>query len=125
MAPLKARVTGIVRSKPIGRGKELLEDGTYLEAMTAFNQVKNEFLSPRTLSSLAVGEVYFREEKHRSFIDVSFRLFVRSYPEHPEVPTALFRESEAFFKQRPSEFSIFPPSFERDVRDLRKIRLPH
>lgn len=96
-------------------GQELLEDGNYLEAMTAFNQVKNEFpfSSYAALSSLAVGEVYFREEKYIEAIDV-FRLFVRSYPEHPEVPTALFRESEAFFKQRPSEFSIFPPSFERD-----------
>ena len=97
-------------------GQELLEDGNYLEAMTAFNQVKNEFpfSSYAALSSLAVGEVYFREEKYIEAIDV-FRLFVRSYPEHPEVPTALFK-SEAFFKQRPSEFSIFPPSFERDKR---------
>ena len=53
-------------------GQELLEDGNYLEAMTAFNQVKNEFpfSSYAALSSLAVGEVYFREEKYIEAIDV-------------------------------------------------------
>jgi outer membrane protein assembly factor BamD len=96
-------------------GKELLEDGNYLEALTSFNRVKNEFpYSPfAALSALAVGEVYFEEEKYVESIDV-FRLFVRSYPEHPEVSTALFKESSAFYEQRPSEASIFPPSFERD-----------
>ena len=70
-------------------GQELLEDGNYLEAMTAFNQVKNEFpfSSYAALSSLAVGEVYFREE-NTSKIDV----FLCSKTEHPEVPTALFRK---------------------------------
>lgn len=96
-------------------GQELLSDGNYLEALTSFNRVKNEFpYSPyAALSSLAVGEVYFEEEKYIEAIDV-FRLFVRSYPEHPQVATALFKESRAFYEQRPSEASIFPPSFERD-----------
>ena len=96
-------------------GQALLKDGNYLEALTSFNRVKNEFpYSPyAALSSLGVGEVYFEEEKYIEAIDV-FRLFVRSYPEHPQVPTALFKESRSFYEQRPSEASIFPPSFERD-----------
>lgn len=95
--------------------QELLEDGSYIEALNGFNTVKNEFpYSPyAALAALGVGHVYFEEEKYVEAIDV-YRLFVRSYPEHPEVATALFKEAKAFFEQRPSDFAIFPPSYERD-----------
>ena len=93
----------------------LLDDGNYLEALTQFNTVKNEFpFSPfAPLAALGIGNVYFEEEKYVEAIDV-YRLFVRSYPEHPEVATALYKESRAFFEQRPSDFAIFPPAYERD-----------
>ena len=95
--------------------QSLLDDGNYLEALNQFNKVKNEFpYSPyAALAALGVGHVYFAEEKYVEAIDV-YRLFVRSYPEHAEVPTALYKESRAFFEQRPSEVAIFPPAYERD-----------
>jgi outer membrane protein assembly factor BamD len=97
------------------QGVEALEDSNYIDAIKHFTQVKNKF--PYTqyaaLAELRVGDTYFDQDKFVEAVD-SYRMFTRRRPNHAEVPYAMWRVGESFNKQRPSEFFLFPPAYEKD-----------
>jgi len=97
------------------QAQELLEDQHPIEARELFNQVKNDFpFSPyAALAAIGVGHAFFDQELYPEAID-AYRAFVRSYPEHPEVATAVFRQAKSHFVDRPADMAILPPPYERD-----------
>lgn len=98
------------------RGMEAFESGNYLEAIQQFTVVKNRFAysSFSALSELRIADSYYEQAKYIESID-AYRTFVQRRPNHEEVPYALFMVGESYFKQRPSDFFLFPPSFEKDL----------
>lgn len=97
-------------------GLEALDDGNYLEAIQQFTLVKNRFAYSRyaSLAEVRIADTYFDQAKHIEAID-AYRTFVQRRPNHPEVPYALYRVGESYFQQRPSDFVLFPPVFEKDL----------
>ena len=109
------------------RGLEALESGDYLEAVKAFNLVKNKFAYSKfaALAELRVADTYFEQDKKVLAID-AYDAFVQRRPNHAQVPYAMWRIGESYFKQLPSDFFLLPPPHEKDqgtTRDaLRAIR---
>lgn len=98
------------------RGMEAFESGNYLEAVQAFTVVKNRFAYSQyaALAELRIADSFFEQAKYIEAID-GYRTFVQRRPNHAEVPYALFRVGESQFKQRPSDFVLFPPVYEKDL----------
>jgi len=109
------------------RGLEALESGDYLEALKDFNLVKNKFAYSKfaALAELRVADTYFEQDKRVLAID-AYEAFVQRRPKHAQVPYAIWRVGESYFKQLPSDFFLLPPPYEKDqgtTRDaLRAIR---
>lgn len=97
-------------------GVDAFESGNYLEAIQQFTVVKNRFAYSQfaALAELRIADSYFEQAKYIESID-AYRTFVQRRPNHPEVPYALFRVAESYFQQRPSDFFLFPPPFEKDL----------
>jgi len=98
------------------QGLEAFEDGNYLEAIQQFTVVKNRFAYSQfsALAELRIADSYYEQAKYIESID-AYRTFVQRRPNHGEVPYALFRVAESYFQQRPSDFFLFPPPFEKDL----------
>lgn len=98
------------------RGLEALGDGNYLDAVQQFTLVKNRFAYSRYagLAELRIADTYFEQSKYVEAID-AYRTFVQRRPNHPDVPYALYRVGESHFQQRPSDFILFPPAYEKDL----------
>ncbi|MGC6418297.1 MAG: outer membrane protein assembly factor BamD [Bradymonadia bacterium] len=97
------------------QGMEALEDGDYIEATQLFSSVKTKYPYSQfaALAELRVGDTYYEQDQFVEAVG-AYRTFVRRRPNHAEVGYAMWRIGEAFFQQRPSDFFILPPSFERD-----------
>ena len=93
----------------------LLDDQHPIEARELFNQVKNDYpFSPyAALAALRVGDAFLAQEMFSEAID-AYQSFIRNYPDHAEVPNAIFKQAKGYFAERPSDMAILPPSFERD-----------
>ena len=102
------------------RGMEALESGDYLEAVKDFNQVKNKFSYSKfaALAELRVADAYFEQDKQVLAID-AYEAFVQRRPNHAQVPYAMWRIGEAYFKQLPSDFFLLPPPHEKDQGSTR------
>jgi len=109
------------------RGLEALDSGDFLAAIKDFNLVKNKFAYSKfaALAELRVADTYFEQDKRVLAID-AYDAFVQRRPNHAEVPYAMWRIGESYFKQLPSDFFLFPPAHEKDqgtTRDaLRAIK---
>lgn len=97
------------------QGVEALEDEDYLTAAERFRKVKTKFLfSPfAALAELRLGDTAFEQTQYYEAIEI-YRLFIQTRPNHEEVPFAYWKIGAAYHAQRPSDFFILPPSYERD-----------
>ncbi len=98
------------------QGLEAFRDGNFLEAIQQFTIVKNRFAYSQyaALAELRIADSFYEQAKYVESID-AYRTFVQRRPNHPEVPYAMFRVGESYFKQRPSDFFLFPPPHEKDL----------
>lgn len=98
------------------QGLEAFRDGNFLEAIQQFTIVKNRFAYSQyaALAELRIADSFYEQAKYVESID-AYRTFVQRRPNHAEVPYAMFRVGESYFKQRPSDFFLFPPSYEKDL----------
>ena len=67
------------------------------------------------LAELRLADAEFGAEQYLEAIDC-YRLFIKFHPTHEMVANgyASFRIGEAYFKQLPGDFWLFPPSYEKD-----------
>ncbi len=97
------------------QGVEALEDSNYIDAIKDFTEVKNKFPYSQyaALAELRVGDTYFDQDKFVEAVD-SYRIFTRRRPNHAEVPYAMWRIGQSYDQQRPGDFFLFPPAYEKD-----------
>lgn len=97
------------------QGVEALENEDFLTAAERFRTVKTKFLfSPyAALSELRLADTAFEQKQFYEAIE-TYRLFIQTRPNHAEVPYAYWKIGAAHAAQRPDDFFILPPSYERD-----------
>lgn len=100
-------------------GMELMEDGAYVEAQKFFEHVKTKypFSKYAALSDLRIADLKF-EQKAWADAAEAYDEFLRLRPTHEEADYAEFRRGAALLADAPGDFAFFPPSFEKDQRQV-------
>jgi outer membrane protein assembly factor BamD len=103
--------------KNYDKGLKELEKSDWVAASKYFGFIKSRFPYSKyaVLAELRLADAEFGAEQYLEAID-SYRLFIKFHPTHEMVANgyASFRIGEAYFKQLPGDFWLFPPSFEKD-----------
>jgi outer membrane protein assembly factor BamD len=90
-------------------------------------RVRREFGYSRyaPLAELRLADCLLIEKKFQEAIS-AYRIFIRTRPQHDDVPYAAFKVAECYYKQIPTDTIFQPPAEERDqssTRDaLRQLR---
>ena len=99
------------------KGMKALDKKDWIAASKYFSFIKSRFPYSKyaVLSELRLADAEFGAESYLEAID-SYRLFIKFHPTHREVANgyAQFKIGEAYFKQLPDDFWLFPPSYEKD-----------
>lgn len=103
--------------KNYDKGLAELERKDWIAASKYFGFIKSRFPYSKfaVLAELRLADSEFGAEQYLEAID-SYRLFIKFHPTHELVANgyATFRIGEAYFKQLPDDFWLFPPSAEKD-----------
>lgn len=103
--------------KNYDKGLKELDNKDWIAASKYFGFIKSRFPYSKfaVLAELRLADAEFGAEQYLEAID-SYRLFIKFHPTHEMVSNgyATFRIGEAYFKQLPTDFWMFPPSFEKD-----------
>ncbi|HUJ61388.1 MAG TPA: outer membrane protein assembly factor BamD [Kofleriaceae bacterium] len=103
--------------KNYDKGLKALDSKDWLAASKYFAFIKSRFPYSKyaVLSELRLADAQFGAEQYLEAID-SYRLFIKFHPTHEMVANgyASFKIGEAYFKQLPGDFWLFPPSYEKD-----------
>ena len=103
--------------KNYDKGAKALEKHDWIAASKYFAFIKSRFPYSKyaVLAELRLADAEFGAEQYLEAID-SYRLFIKFHPTHKEVANgyASFRIGEAYYKQLPDDFWMFPPSYEKD-----------
>lgn len=96
--------------------KEDLDDDNYLDAIRAFNSVRNKYPYSKyaALADLRIGDAYFDQDKFASAVE-QYRNFVQLHPNNPEVAYAHWRIALAFYELMPEDWWFLPPAYERNL----------
>lgn len=102
-------------------GMELLKDGSWPEAQKFFEYVRTKYPFSRqaALADLRIADAKYGQGSYGEAAD-AYGQFIQLHPTHEEVDYAQLRIGEAWLKEAPSEFKLFPPSYEKDQRSVRK-----
>ena len=103
--------------KNYDKGVKELDAKDWIAASKYFGFIKSRFPYSKyaVLAELRLADAEFGADQYLEAID-SYRLFIKFHPTHEMVANgyATFRIGEAYFKQLPDDFWLFPPSFEKD-----------
>lgn len=102
-------------------GEELRKDGSYAEAQKFFDYVKTKFPFSKyaALADLRSADSKFQQGQFAEAAD-AYATFVKLHPSHEDVDYAEYRVGESYLKDAPSEFALFPPAHEKDLRQVKK-----
>jgi outer membrane protein assembly factor BamD len=102
-------------------GEELLKDGSFPEAQKFFEHVRTKypFSKYAALADLRLADAKFAQQQFGEAAD-AYAKFVQLHPSHEDVDYAELRIGEAYLKDAPSDFVLFPPGYEKDLRQVRK-----
>lgn len=99
------------------KGVKELEHEDWIAASKYFSFIKSRFPYSKyaVLAELRIADAEFGAERFIEAID-SYRLFIKFHPTHEMVANgyASFRIGEAYYRQLPDDFWLFPPSYEKD-----------
>jgi len=99
------------------KGLKELDNKDWVAASKYFTFIKSRFPYSKyaVLAELRLADAQFGAEQYLEAID-SYRLFIKFHPTHEMVANGYtaFRIGEAYYKQLPSDFWLFPPSYEKD-----------
>ncbi|HWO18719.1 MAG TPA: outer membrane protein assembly factor BamD [Kofleriaceae bacterium] len=103
--------------KNYDKGLKELERKDWVAASKYFGFIKSRFPYSKyaVLAELRLADAEFGAEQYVEAID-SYRLFIKFHPTHEMVANgyASFKIGEAYYKQLPGDFWLFPPSYEKD-----------
>jgi outer membrane protein assembly factor BamD len=102
-------------------GEKALANHNYLEATKLFEHVRNKypFSKYAALSELRLADVKFAQDQNVEAAE-AYKSFVRLHPTHDQVDYAAFRAGLARWRDGPSSFALFPPTYERDQIQVRE-----
>lgn len=99
------------------KGMKELERQDWIAASKYFGFIKSRFPYSKyaVLAELRLADAEFGAEQYLEAID-AYRLFIKFHPTHEMVANgyASYRIGEAYYKQLPTDFWMFPPSYEKD-----------
>ena len=97
------------------------KDQNYLEATRLFEYVRTNFPYSQyaALSELGIADMSFDREDWVSAA-TQYQDFVKSHPSHPKADYASYRVGVAHFEDKPSNFFLLPPTFEKDQGPIRQ-----
>jgi outer membrane protein assembly factor BamD len=99
------------------KGEKELDTKDWIAASKYFSFIKSRFPYSKfaVLAELRLADAQFGAEQYLEAID-SYRLFIKFHPTHEMVANgyASYKIGEAYYKQLPSDFWLFPPSYEKD-----------
>jgi outer membrane protein assembly factor BamD len=103
--------------KNYDKGMDQLQKKDWIAASKYFSFIKSRFPYSKfaVLAELRLADAQFGAEQYLEAID-SYRLFIKFHPTHKEVGSGYvsFKIGQAYYKQLPDDFWLFPPSFEKD-----------
>ncbi len=103
--------------KNYDKGEKQLDQKDWIAAAKYFSFIKSRFPYSKyaVLAELRLADAEFGAEQYLEAID-SYRLFIKFHPTHELVANGYtsFRIGEAYYKQLPGDFWLFPPSYEKD-----------
>jgi len=102
-------------------GEELLKDGSYPEATKFFEYVRTKFPFSKfaALADLRLADAKFAQGQYADAA-AAYAQFAQLHPSHEELDYAEFRVGESYLKDAPSDWVLFPPSYEKDLRQVKK-----
>ena len=102
------------------QGLQERASSNYIEATRYFEWVRNNFPYSQysALAELALADMAYDRD---DFADaaVKYREFVKSHPSHPKADFASFRVGLASYRDKPSDWFLLPPSYEKDQAPIR------
>lgn len=100
-----------------------LEDKSYPEAQKLLERVKTKYPYSKyaALAELRLADLRFKEEKYPEAAE-AYAQFAKMHPTHEDVDYAAFRVGLSRHRDMPSDFFLFPPSFERDMSSAEGAR---
>jgi outer membrane protein assembly factor BamD len=99
------------------KGEKELDSKDWIAASKYFSFIKSRFPYSKyaVLAELRLADAQFGADQYLEAID-SYRLFIKFHPTHEMVANgyASYKIGEAYYKQLPSDFWLFPPAYEKD-----------
>ncbi len=102
------------------QGLEEKRTQSYLEATRYFEYVRNNFPYSQfaALSELAIADMNFERDDF-SGAATAYQDFVKAHPSHPQADYAAWRVGLAHFQDKPSDWFLLPPSYEKDQAPIK------
>ncbi len=102
------------------RGLEEKRVQNYLEATRFFEYVRNNFPYSQfaALSELTIADMSFERDDFAGAAN-AYKDFVKAHPSHPKADYAAWRVGLANFQDKPSDWFLLPPSYEKDQSPLK------
>lgn len=102
-------------------GQDELRSHNYLEASKFFEHVRTKypFSKYAALSELALADTKFEQDRMIEAAD-AYQQFVKLHPNHEQADYAAFRVGLSHWKEAPSDFFLFPASFEKDQAQVKE-----
>jgi len=100
-------------------GRASLKSHDYVEAAQYLNYTKSKFPYSQyaPLAELSLADANFEQDKFIEAVD-GYKNFIKDHPTNKMADYAGFQIAYCHYKGIPSDFFIFPPSYERDQSEL-------
>jgi outer membrane protein assembly factor BamD len=101
-------------------GQEEMKKGNDVEATKLFEHVRTKypFSKYAALSELRIADLKFQQGRFLEAAE-AYREFMKLHPTHEELDYAGYRVGLSSWREAPSNFVLFPPSYEKDQQTVR------
>jgi outer membrane protein assembly factor BamD len=121
----RVSVTGEVRygktaEENYQAGVEEMRSESWAEATKFLEHVRTKYPFSRyaALAELRLADIKVEQDRLLEAAE-AYASFVRMHPTHEEADYAAFREARVLFQDAPTDFLLFPPAHERELKGLR------
>ncbi len=97
-----------------------MKDKNWLEAQRRFEAIRNRYPYSKyaPLSELRLADIKFEQDRWIEAAD-AYKQFQKMHPTSDQADYAAFRVGVAHWRNAPGDFILFPPSFEKDLGEVR------
>ncbi len=102
------------------KGEEEEKSKNWLEAQKLFESIKTKYPFSRyaPLAEIHLADIKLEQDRMVEAAD-AYQQFVKLHPSHELVDYAAYRVGLARWKNSPSDFFLFPPSYEKDQVEVK------